>query len=87
VNVLEKQLEDPVGFRRIKRGFYVALAAFALGEVAGPSIAGTDHAHFRFEDIPAWGSAYGLVSCLLIVIVSKVLGKLWLTRPETYYDS
>lgn len=70
----------------IRRGFYIALAAVALGEVGGPALVGTDHAHFRFEDIPGWGSLYGLVSCVLIVLVSKLLGKLWLTRPEHYYD-
>jgi hypothetical protein len=69
------------------RWLYAALAALALGEIAGQRVFGTDHAHFWFEDIPAWGSLYGLVSCVAIIVVSKVLGKLWLSRPETYYDS
>jgi hypothetical protein len=71
----------------VKRWFYAALVVFAVGEIAGPRFFGADRAHFWFEDIPAWGSIYGLVSCLLIIIVSKLLGKLWLTRPENYYDS
>ena len=69
------------------RWFYAALAAFALAEIAVPTLFSTDHAHFWFEDIPAWGSIYGLVSCVVIVVVSKLLGKLWLVRPENYYDS
>ena len=40
-----------------------------------------------FEDWPAWGSLYGFVSCVAIIVVSKILGKLWLMRPEDYYDS
>ena len=72
---------------KITRWFYGTLAAFALGEIVVPRLFASDHAHFWFEDIPAWGSLYGLVSCLLIIVVSKLLGKLWLTRAENYHDS
>lgn len=65
---------------------YGGLAALAVSEIAVPRLLGTDHAHFWFEDLPGWGSLYGLVSCVAIIVVSKVLGKLWLTRPENYYD-
>ena len=27
-----------------------------------------------------------LISCVLIIVVSKLLGKLWLMRSEDYYD-
>lgn len=84
---LEKQLNDPVRFRRLKRGLYASLAALALIELALPRVFETDHAHFWFEDIPAWGSLYGLVACVAIIVASKLLGKLWLARPENYYDS
>jgi hypothetical protein len=87
VNFLERQLEDPVRFARLKRWFYVGLAILALGEVVVPLLFGTDPAHFWFEDLPAWGSLYGLISCVLIIVVSKVLGKVWLMRREDYYDS
>lgn len=72
---------------RIKRWFYAGLAAVALGEVAVPRLFHTDHPHFWLEDLPAWGSIYGLVSCVVIIVVSKLLGKLWLKRREDYYDS
>jgi hypothetical protein len=42
--------------------------------------------HFWFEDLPAWGSLYGLAACVAIIVVSKLLGHLWLSRPENYYD-
>jgi hypothetical protein len=71
----------------VKRWFYVALAALALGEIVIPRLFHGDHAHFWFENLPAWGSLYGLISCVLIIVVSKLLGKLWLSRPENYYDS
>jgi uncharacterized membrane protein len=73
--------------KKVTHWFYAALAAFALAEIAAPLLFNTDHAHFWFEDIPAWGSTYGLASCVLIIVVSKLLGKLWLVRRENYYDS
>jgi hypothetical protein len=87
VNFLERQLEDPVRFARLKRGFYAALAAIALAEVILPRLFPGEPAHFSFENIPAWGSLYGLISCVVIIVGSKALGKIWLMRRETYYDS
>ncbi len=87
MSFLERQLEDPVRFARIKRCFYVSLAAAALAEIVLPLIFHGDHSHFSFETWPAWGSLYGLASCVAIIVVSKFLGKLWLMRHEDYYDS
>ena len=70
----------------MKRWSYTVLAVLALGEAVAPRLFYTDPAHFWFEDLPAWGSLYGLVSCVLIIVVSKLLGKLWLMRSENYYD-
>jgi hypothetical protein len=71
----------------VKGLLFVAFAALALSELAVTRIFGADHAHFWFEDLPGWGSFYGLASCVVIIVASKVLGKVWLTRPEHYYDS
>jgi hypothetical protein len=73
--------------RRLKGGLYAGLAALALAELALPRVLKLDHAHFWFEDLPAWGSMYGFAACVLIIVISKLLGKFWLTRPENYYDS
>lgn len=106
MNFLERQLEEPVRFNRVKRWFYIGLAAVALAEIVLPLMwyvlkvvfealnmrawAGTFDVHpphFWFEWIPAWGSLYGLASCVAIIVVSKFLGKVWLMRREDYYDS
>ena len=87
MNFLERQLEDPVRFARIKRWFYIGLAAIALAEIVLPLIFGGGHPHFSFERFPAWGSVYGLISCVAIIVVSKLIGKAWLMRGEDYYDS
>ncbi len=87
VSFLQRQLEDPVRLTRIKRWFYVGLAVVALAEVVVSRVFHAGHSHFSFEDLPAWGSLYGLVSCVAIIVVSKLLGKVWLMRREDYYDS
>lgn len=84
---LERHLEDPVRLRRMKRWFYAGLVAVALSEVVVPRFFYADDSHFWFENFPAWGSIYGLVSCVVIIGVSKLLGKLWLMRRENHYDS
>ena len=86
MSFLQKQLEDPVRFTRIKRGFYAGLAVVALAEIVLPLIFHENESHFSFENFPAWGSLYGLISCVAIIVVSKLIGKLWLMRREDYYD-
>ena len=84
---LQRYLEDPVRLKRLKHLFCAGLAALALSEAAAPRLFHTDPAHFWFEDLPAWGSVCGLVSCVAIIAVSKLLGRLGLMRRENYYDS
>ena len=87
MSFLERQLKDPVRFAWIKRFFYVGLALVALAEIVLPFLVQGEHHHFSFESWPAFGSCYGLVSCVVIVVGSKILGKVWLMRRENYYDS
>ena len=88
MSFLQRQLEDPVRSARIKRWFYVGLAVVALAEIVLPLIFPSDHPHhFAFEGWWAFGSLYGLASCVAIIVVSKFLGKVWLMRREDYYDS
>ena len=86
MSFLEKQLEDPVRRARLKRWFYAGLAVVALVEIVLPRLFRSGESYFSFEEFPAWGSLYGFGSCVLIIVVSKLLGKLWLTRREDYYD-
>jgi hypothetical protein len=70
----------------VKRYCYVGLGVIALVEIVAPYVFSAEHGHFWFEDVPAWGSLYGLAACVAIIVGSKVLGKVWLARPENYYD-
>lgn len=85
MSFLQRQLEDPVRFRRVKRVFYVVLGLIIAAEIA-TLLFSEGHAHFKFEDFPAWGSLYGFISCVVIVIGSKWIGKLGLMRREDHYD-
>ena len=87
MNFLERQLEASGRFVWIKRLFYVGLVLVALTDIVVPFLSRGEHHHFSFESWPAFGSLYGLVSCVVIVVGSKILGKLWLVRRENYYDS
>jgi hypothetical protein len=71
----------------IKNAFYAWLVMLALTEAVAPWFFYDEHAHFTFEDWPAFGSIYGFFSCVAIILVSKLLGKLWLMRPDNYYES
>ena len=66
----------------LKRAFYASLAVLALAEAIGPRLLYHEPGHFAFEDWPAFGSIYGFISCVAIILVSKFLGKHWLMRPE-----
>lgn len=87
MSFLQKHLEDPARRTRIRRLFYAGLAVVALAEIVLPLCFGHGHPHFGFERWPAFGSLYGLLSCVAIIVVSKLLGKLWLMRREDYHDS
>ena len=86
MNIFEKILEDPVKFKRVKRVGLASLVVFVLLEILVVNVFHLGHPHFGFEKLPGFGSLYGLLSCVLIIVVSKALGKLWLMRPEDYYD-
>ena len=87
MNFLERLLETPARFVWIKRFFYGGLALVALAEIMLPFLFHDQRHHFSFESWPAFGSLYGLLSCVVIVVASKILGKVWLMRRENYYDA
>jgi hypothetical protein len=86
VNIFEKILEDPKRFKMLKRAGLASLAVIFLLEILVVNVLHLGHPHFGFEEFPGFGSLYGLISCVLIIVVSKLLGKLWLMRSEDYYD-
>ncbi len=89
MNWLQRLLEDPVRVARVKRWSFITVLVIAVGEFALPRLFPSDHgAHdpFGFESVPAWGSLYGLISCVAIIVLSKLIGVAWLMKREDFYD-
>ncbi|MEK6672403.1 MAG: hypothetical protein AABY42_02875 [Nitrospirota bacterium] len=85
MNIFEKILENPKNFSVVKKLFYAALVVIILIEIA-VSLLHLSHGHFSFDALPGFGSIYGFVSCVIIIVVSKFIGHLWLMKKEGYYD-
>lgn len=61
--------------RLLWTAFVLSLAAEALVRAAEATLP-------WWHRLPAFHAVYGVVGCVLIVVVSKALGKFWLQRPE-----
>ena len=44
------------------------------------------HPHFGIDGTIGFGAWFGFLSCVVLVVAAKVLGK-FLKRPEGYYDN
>ena len=86
MNIFERILENPVHFKKVKKIFYISLILIALLEVVVVYVLNLGHGHFWFENLPAFGSLYGFISCYLIIVVSKFIGHKSLMKKEDYYD-
>jgi hypothetical protein len=64
----------------------IAALVFLVLLDAVPAIVDKEHAHTAAEHIPAFWSAFGLLGCLLLVIISKTFGHLFVSTREDYYD-
>lgn len=62
------------------------LLALLLAEVAVTQYFGLGHPYFWFERLPGFASLYGFFSCVAIIFVSKLLGRLFISRKEDHYD-
>lgn len=74
-------IDSPRVARVLRAAFYAVLAILL---VLGFLVPG--HPDFSWERLPGFFALYGFISCVVIIAVSKILGKLLLTRKEDYYD-
>ena len=77
-----RRVPDPT----LERGGDVHVRLTPLPERALPAASPSLERSVSRFNWPAWGSLYGLVSCVAIIVVSKLIGKAWLMRSEAYYD-
>ncbi len=62
--------------------FYITLVLLVVGDVVIPK----DEPQFTGHTWPGFFAFYGFISCVLIIVISKALGKLFLFKKEDFYD-
>ena len=72
-------LVRPATIRRLWYGFSAVLVVVVLAQVVIPV-----KGYFGVDGWFGFGAVYGFLSCLLMVLVAKVLG-LFLKRPQGYF--
>ena len=80
MNLIE--IIDKLRMQKVKKFAYGLLVLLILVDFIIPR----HEIHFFGDKIPGFWSVFGLISCVLIIIVSKWIGQLWLMQDEDYYD-
>jgi hypothetical protein len=73
--------DHPQNIKRLKIGFYIVLVLLILPDFFM-------HKHILFSSVEGWPGfygAFGFISCVVIILVSKLLGFV-LKKKEDYYD-
>jgi len=79
--IMESIVENPAKMAKIKKVFYVSLALLVVVDV----FIHRHHPVFAWDVIPGFSAAYGFISTVLIVVISKFIGHAFLMKPENYY--
>lgn len=75
-------LENPENIKKLRKLLYISLAL----AVAIDLFVHRERVVFLWDKLPGFSAVYGLISCILIILVSKALGHKWLMKREDYYD-
>lgn len=78
-------LVDIIEALRTKKVKIIAYGVLAL-LIAVDFIIPRHEIHFFGDKIPGFWSFFGFIACVLIIVVSKWIGHLWLMKDENYYD-
>jgi drug/metabolite transporter (DMT)-like permease len=79
IDFLRNRLKTVVWVCYLVLGLLVVLDAM-------PAVVDKHHAHTAAEHLPGFWSIFGLVGCLLLVVISKFYGRLGIAAREDYYD-
>ncbi|MBN2372150.1 MAG: hypothetical protein JXO72_16865 [Vicinamibacteria bacterium] len=69
--------------RRFRKVFYLALVVVVLADLFSSH---SEHAVFFWHKLPGFDALYGFLSCILVVLFAKTLGRMILQRREDFYD-
>jgi hypothetical protein len=76
-------LRDPR--HRLSRWAVVVLLGLLVADVV-PGWVDKEHAHTALERLPGFWTVFGLIGCILIVLLSKWYGHAGILTREDYYD-
>ena len=85
----------------MKRWHWVALILMAILSLVGEYMVTHTHSHAEtpghdavqahvqhwWSGVPAFYILFGFIGCVLLIVVAKILGKLFLLKKEDYYDA
>ncbi len=77
-------LDKPENIKRVKVGAYSAAALLIFIDFF--VYRDPHHLAIDAEKMTGFYSIYGLVACVLIIVIAKSIGKLLLLKKEDYYD-
>ncbi|MBT9161180.1 MAG: hypothetical protein AAGB97_01170 [Dehalococcoidia bacterium] len=77
-----RRLNNPQNRKKLKYLFYGSLLLFALMDLLVPR-----KPYFWFDGLPGFYAIFGVVMCILTIIICKALGYSWLMVREDYYDN
>jgi uncharacterized membrane protein len=79
-------LDEPKNIKKLRMLLYLSLIVVVILEFI---LIKHEHIELSLEHIaefPAFHAFYGFIACVLIILVSKFIGHLWLMKEEDYYD-
>lgn len=79
-------LDEPKNINILRKLFYLSLIVVVILEFV---LIKREHIEFSLEHIaefPAFHAFYGFIACILIILVSRLIGHLWLMKEEDFYD-
>lgn len=83
---LQKLLNEPKRLRLLKYAFILAAILTAFLEAFVVNILHLGHGYFWFDVLPAFGSLFGFVSSVIIIIAAKFILYPLISRKEEHYD-
>ena len=83
-------LDDPANIKTFIRGFFVVCGLVLVADIVHQTVS---HRHnqgpkvlYAIENVPGFYAFYGLVACVLLVVLAKYLLRPAVMRDEDYYD-
>jgi hypothetical protein len=72
----------------MKKWHWIGLSLLTLSSLVVEFSTHHDSGHHHWwNQIPAFWILFGFAGCLALIVVAKILGKLFLNQKEDYYDA